>query len=198
MSRTSAALLPLVAMLLIACGGERQNTAATTTSSAPPATQTAASPTPAPSVVDLAFIDAMRKHHEAAVQMARLAAERATDPKIRSMAAKMAEDQQNEIAQLTAWREQWFAGAPPTDTSKLPGASSMNMDMSHMQSLTGHQFDMMFVDMMVPHHEGAITMSCDAHTRSTRDEIKKFARGVVRAQEKEISDLAAWKQSMAM
>ena len=101
-----------------------------------------------------------------------------------------------EVAQLTTWREQWFAGAQPADTAKIDGSSPMNMDMSHMQSLTGNQFDMMFVDMMVPHREGAIAMSCDAHTRSTCDEIKKFARDIVR--EKEISDLAAWKQSMAM
>ena len=196
MSRGSAVLLPVV-ILLIACGGDTQNTAETTTTSTAPATQTAAARTPASSNVDLPFIDAMQKHHEQAVQMAKVAAERATDPKIRSMAAKMVDDQQ-EIAQLTTWREQWFAGAPPADTAKIAGSSPMNMGMSHMQSLTGHQFDMMFVDMMVPHHEGAIAMSCDAHTRSTRDEIKKFARGVVRAQEKEISDLTAWKQSMAM
>lgn len=197
MSRGSAVLLPVV-ILLIACGGETQNTAGTTTTSTAPATQTAAARTPALSDIDLPFIDAMQKHHEQAVQIAKVAAERATDPKIRSLAAKMADDQQKEIAQLTTWREQWFAGAPPADTAKIAGSSPMNMDMSHMHSLTGHQFDMMSVDMMVPHHEGAIAMSCDAHTRSTRDEIKKFARDVVRAQEKEISDLAAWKQSMAM
>lgn len=74
----------------------------------------------------------------------------------------------------------------------------MNMDMSHMQSLSGHQFDMMFVDMMIPHHEGAVTMGCDAHAKAQKTEIKNFAKDVIRAQEKEISELQAWKGAMKM
>ena len=187
-----------VVSLLVACGGDRESTSTAPTTSAPPTTESAPPAPAAASQFDLQFIDAMRKHHELAVQMAKLAAERATDPKIRSMAAKMMADQEKEIAQLTTWREQWFAGAPPADTTSLPGAASMNMDMSHMQSLSGHQFDMMFVDMMLPHHEGAIAMSCAAHAQSGRAELRQFARGVVRAQEQEVSDLSSWKQTMRM
>ena len=187
-----------VASLLVACGGERESTSTASTTSAATATESAP-PAPAASTqFDLQFIDAMRKHHELAVQMAKLAAERATDAKIRSMATKMASDQEKEIAQLTSWREQWFSGAPPAETTSMPGAASMNMDMSHMQSLSGHPFDMMFVDMMLPHHEGAIAMACAAHAQSGRAELKQFARGVIRAQEQEISDLSSWKQTMGM
>jgi uncharacterized protein (DUF305 family) len=55
---------------------------------------------------------------------------------------------------------------------------------------------MMFVDMMIPHHEGAVAMSCDAHAKSSHAEIKTFARNVIRAQEKEISELEQWKASL--
>ena len=186
------------ASFLVACRGERESTSTASTTS-PPTTTESAPPAPAAaSQFDLQFIDAMRKHHELAVQMAKLAAERATDAKIRAMATKMAADQEKEIAQLTTWREQWYAGAPPADTASLPGAASMNMDTSHMQSLSGHQFEMMFVDMMLPHHEGAIAMACAAHAQSGRAELKQFARGVIRAQEQEVSDLSSWKQTMGM
>lgn len=189
------AALALFTSILVACGGEKQAAPdAATSPASSPAPATSSSPKTAE--IDLQFIDAMRMHHEAAVSMASMAAKRATDPKIRSMAARMAADQQKEIAQLTTWRDQWFAGAPPAASSTMPGASSIKMDMSHMEALSGHQFDMMFVDMMVPHHEGAVEMACEAHGRSTRDEIRQFARAVIRAQENEISDLAAWKQAM--
>lgn len=200
------AMLPVfvAASLLLACGGEKSTTTSTETSTAgaPPAAtasqSTAAAATTASPQYDLQFIDAMTKHHQSAVEMATLASQRAAAPEIKQMATKMAADQQKEIAQLKAWRDQWFANAPASDGASIPGASSMNMDMSHLQSLQGHQFDMMFIDMMVPHHEGAITMSCDAHAKAEHAELKKFARDVIRAQEREISQLQQWKSSMKM
>lgn len=196
-SRVACLSYLLVGVLLTACGGERSADApsATAPSDAPVASQSAAAASPE---YDLAFIDAMRKHHEAAVEMAKMAAEKSTDAEIKALATKMAADQQKEIAQLSTWREQWFAGAPPADTSKVAGSASMNMDMTQMKTMNGHAFDMMFVDMMIPHHEGAVVMSCDAHVKSQRDEIKTFARNVVREQEKEISALERWKSQMKM
>lgn len=191
--------LPILLSLLIltsACAGEEKSGPTTAAGDTAPA-QPANSSSPA-AEFDLQFLDAMKKHHESAVAMAKMAIDRAEDPKLRQMAEKMSADQQKEIGQLAEWRDAWFAGAAPADTSQLPGASSMSMDMSHMQSLHGHQFDMMFVDMMIPHHEGAVAMSCEAHEKSSREAIRKFAKDVVRAQEREISDLSAWKQAMKM
>lgn len=194
----------VITALVLSCGrepsmaeGTTESTGSSTASDTVTQNQSAAA-TPDASAYDLQFIDAMVRHHESAVQMAKLAASKAAAPELKQMAAKMTTDQEKEIAQLKAWRAQWFANAPLADSSAIPGASSMNMDMSHMDALKGHQFDMMFIDMMIPHHEAAITMSCDAHARAQKPELKTFARDVIRAQEMEISQLQKWKSTMKM
>jgi uncharacterized protein (DUF305 family) len=181
----------LVAMLLVAGCGRDERAPAPVAAQPPKPIVTA-------SDYDLQFLDAMRKHHEGAVTMAKLATERGSDAKVKEMAQTMIAKQQKEIDQLKSWRDQWFPNAPPADVSKVAGASSMNMDMSHMQSMQGHHLDMMFVDMMTPHHEGAIAMACEAHGKAGRNEVKRFSRDVIRDQEAEISRMESWKQSMKM
>lgn len=185
----------LFVVLLTGCGGERADVTPDKKSDPSAPSQPAAA---ASADYDLAFIDAMREHHEGAVEIARVALEKSTDAKIKELATKMVADQQKEIAQLSTWRDQWFSGASPADVAKVAGSASMNMDMTHMKNMSGHQFDMMFIDMMIPHHEGAVAMSCDAHEKAQRDEVRKFARDVVRAQEQEISQMETWKSEMKM
>lgn len=181
----------MLTVFLAACGGERPVEPDAAKEPSTSTTATAATQGDA-GQFDLQFIDAMRKHHAMAVSMARVAAERAADVKIREIGSKMAEDQTMEIARLEEWRRAWFGEAPEGDLSQVRGASSMQMDMGHMQSLRGAEFDRMFADMMIPHHEGAVAMSCDAVERSSRQELRDFAREVIRKQEHEISELSAW------
>jgi uncharacterized protein (DUF305 family) len=48
-------------------------------------------------------------------------------------------------------------------------------------------FDRQFIDMMVPHHQGAIEMARIAQQRGERPEIKQMAESVIRAQDVEIA-----------
>ncbi len=106
----------------------------------------------------------------------------------------MTADQKTEMAQLKAWRDQWYPGAANAENMAMPGMSSMGMDMGHMQMMgPGHDFDLMFIDMMVPHHQGAIEMSRDALAKAERQEIKDFAQKVIDMQTKEIEQMNAWK-----
>ena len=57
---------------------------------------------------DGAFIDAMIPHHESAVEMARTANQESDNPRIRDLAGRIAEAQESEIEQMTAWREEWY------------------------------------------------------------------------------------------
>ena len=51
-----------------------------------------------------------------------------------------------------------------------------------------------FVDEMVPHHEGAIAMA-RAVLKETRDpELRKLAQDIIRAQEREISEMNAFRK----
>lgn len=76
---------------------------------------------------------------------------------------------------LTEWR----GFAADACNIQLPGALAMNVDMSHLQTNSGHHFDKMFVDMMIPHHKGALDMSRDALQKSQRRERKNFAQHAI-------------------
>lgn len=57
------------------------------------------------------------------------------------------------------------------------------------------QFDLRFINAMIPHHQGAVTMAKDALAKSKRPEIKQVAEDIVTAQQKEIDQLKEWRQA---
>jgi len=144
---------------------------------------------------DLMFIDAMVAHHEGALAMARPADSNALRPEVRDFARKVIEDQSREIALMTGWRERWFPGSPRTaNIYDMPGMKRTMVDISpmHVEKLTGDAFDKMFVDMMIPHHEGAVTMARDALAKSQRPEIRALAQQIIDAQQREIEMMKRW------
>ncbi len=144
---------------------------------------------------DLQFIDAMVAHHQGAIAMAQPADSNALHPELKDFARKVMEDQSREVAQMTQWRDQWFPGrAKTTNIYDMPGMSRTMMDISpmHMEKLTGAAFDRMFVDMMIPHHEGAVTMARDALAKSQRQEVRALAQQIIDAQQGEIEMLKRW------
>lgn len=56
-------------------------------------------------------------------------------------------------------------------------------------------FDRQFIDMMVPHHEGAIGMAKIAQERAEHAEIREMAGAIIRAQDDEISLMKSWRQA---
>ncbi|HVT02451.1 MAG TPA: DUF305 domain-containing protein [Thermoanaerobaculia bacterium] len=167
---------------------------ATTASSATPAPVA-----PASSPYDLQFLDTMSKHHASAIEMAKMAQGKIEQPELKALVAKIPVDQQKEIDQMKSWRDQWYPAAPSAENMKMPGmSSSMNMDMGGMQSMKqGHDYDLMFIDMMVPHHEAAVMMSREALTKAQHPEIKKLAQQIIDAQTKESGEMKKWKEGLA-
>lgn len=169
----------------------------TTSASTPPAaTQVPAAPASSP--YDLQFLDTMSKHHAAAVEMAKMAQGKIEQAQLKELVAKIPGDQQKEIDQMKAWRDQWYPGAPSAENMQMPGmSSSMNMDMGPMQSMKpGHDYDFMFINMMVPHHESAVMMSREALGKAQHQEIKTLAQQIIDAQTKEIEQMKKWKETL--
>lgn len=55
------------------------------------------------------------------------------------------------------------------------------------------EFDQQFIDMMVPHHQGAVAMANIALLRAEHQEIKDLAGGIVQGQTSEIDQMKAWR-----
>ena len=147
---------------------------------------------------DLQFLDTMTAHHTGAVEMAKLIDGRTSNAELKKFAAQIITDQEKEIAQMKGWREQWFAGKSRAMNMEMPGmADSMKMDMAKLSNAKDQDFDMHFLEMMTPHHAGAITMSQEALQKSEKPEIKTLANQIIKAQEAEIKMMADWKTKWA-
>jgi len=57
--------------------------------------------------VDRAFVEMMVSHHESAIAMATDAEAKGTHREIRALAATIAVDQANEVAQMKEWKKSW-------------------------------------------------------------------------------------------
>ena len=141
---------------------------------------------------DIRFLDQMTMHHRMAVEMAQDAVTKASSPEVRRMAQTMVADQEREIAQMQAWRQQWFPDEAAPDTTMSAddmAAMGMGMDMTMLDRATGAAYDRMFLQHMIPHHAGAVTMAAEAQMHSERTEIRDLAETIIAAQASEIGDM---------
>ena len=172
MNRTTARLGGLAAtlvagtLLLAACGDDGSDAA-----HVGPVTGTTDASTSGPDSAegtfddtDVAFARDMVPHHRQAIQMARLAEERAEDPRVIDLAGRIEAAQQPEIDTLSGWLEQWDAGVGHMDDAMSGshhgmGGMMSGQDMRSLMSATGAEFDRLFLEQMTVHHEGAVQMA---------------------------------------
>ncbi|OJU79838.1 MAG: hypothetical protein BGO11_17475, partial [Solirubrobacterales bacterium 70-9] len=83
-----------------------------------------------------------------------------------------------------------------SEDAKVLGMSMDSMGMSmQMSSLEGAKpFDRTFIDMMVPHHQGAIRMADAEVEMGENSELKDLAKRIVAAQTKEIEEMNEWRE----
>ncbi|MEU8657616.1 DUF305 domain-containing protein [Actinoplanes philippinensis] len=145
---------------------------------------------------DAAFAEHMSVHHQQAIVMSALAAERAADPRVKELAAKIESAQSPEIATMTAWLSAW--GLPPAETGDGHGAGHESMpgmmsaaDMTKLAESTGQAFDDQFLTMMIAHHEGAVTMARAQIADGANPEAKALAAKIITGQQAEIAAMKA-------
>lgn len=158
------------------------------------------SPNAASQPFDLQFIDTMTHHHQGAIDMAKMALTKSQDAELKKFAQKIIDDQNKEITEMKEWRDKWYSGKPAALNMETAGmGDSMKMmmgdGMKKMEAASGKEFDLMFLDMMKPHHAGAIAMAKDALGKAEHPEIKTLSNQIIKAQEAEIKQMDAWKAS---
>lgn len=178
---TVPALLLAALLALTACAGDDSTTSGETHNDA-----------------DVTFATEMIPHHQQAVEMAELAADRAHDPEVQQLAEDIQAAQGPEIDTMTQWLEDWGQQVPSDDmdhgdmghggAEEMPGM----MDEAEMARLTGSDgaaFDRMFLQMMVEHHEGAIEMARTEQANGRNPDAIALAEQVETDQEAEIAEM---------
>lgn len=135
--------------------------------------------------------------------MAQEALEKSDRPEIKQLAQEIIDAQEKEISQLSAWRTAWYpdAGAEPMMySSEMGHMMPMTEEMRSSMMMEGDlgaaddQFDLRFINAMIPHHEAAVEMAQQALEKSDRPEIRELAQNIIDSQQQEIDQMTQWKQ----
>jgi uncharacterized protein (DUF305 family) len=147
---------------------------------------------------DATFVQSMIPHHEQAVMMAGLAADRASSPEVKDLASRIEAAQGPEIDTMKGWLEDWgvepMTGHMSGMHDDMPGMMS-DADMSALRKAQGADFDRQFLTMMIAHHEGAIEMARTELEDGEDADVKALATSIERAQTKEIAEMRQLLQS---
>lgn len=80
-------------------------------------------------------------------------------------------------------------------TNHVGHGSSMDHRMAMNLGPTDANYDLRFIDAMMLHHQGAVSMAKEAQQKSQRPEIKQLADNIIKTQSKEITQLQQWRQA---
>jgi uncharacterized protein (DUF305 family) len=113
---------------------------------------------------DIKFMQDMIPHHNQAVQMSELVADRTNRPELRDVAGRIEASQVDEIEFMQQWLSERGQDVPePTAHSAMHTSHDMAgmaspEDMARLADLEGTEFDRLFLSLMIKHHEGATKM----------------------------------------
>lgn len=177
---TALVIVATAALIVAGCGSGNEN-AATGTGKSPAAA--------GQSSTDVAFVQGMIPHHEQAVEMAELAlAPKAkAGPKVKELAARIKNAQGPEINLMRGWLSQWGEAemAGGHGTSGL----MMQQDFSSLSQADGDQFDDMWLNMMIAHHDGAVEMAQSVKAQGSNPDVTSLADRIISAQKAEIAEM---------
>jgi uncharacterized protein (DUF305 family) len=77
----------------------------------------------------------------------------------------------------------------PLDEGACPNAKNAAMMPNHMMMMTGEAADRHFIEMMIPHHDGAVKMADLALKRSKNADVLELATAIKRDQNLEITQM---------
>jgi uncharacterized protein (DUF305 family) len=158
-----------------------------------PADQAAEAIPPAkPAEADFSYVHRMIAHHQQAVELTGLAAERAVREEVRGIAARIADAQQPEISVMTQWlrRNGRDAGDAHHDAANMPGMATPDQ-LTALRTASGPDFDRLFLQLMVAHHEGAVLMATELLSTGTDVFVEEMANEVIATQSAEIQRMKA-------
>ena len=140
---------------------------------------------------DVRFMQGMIAHHAQAVVMSRMAAARNASPRVVKLAQKIDLAQAGEITLMQEWLRAHGQFAPDTSSWRgmmMPGMLTAD-DLAKMDAARGLAFDRLFLQLMIRHHQGALSMVTDLlkSPRAAQEvDINVFANDVETTQTAEI------------
>ena len=129
------------------------------------------------------FAAAMIPHHQQAIDMSSYAKTNTSNTEVLALAAKITSEQGPEIEQMMPWLE-----GKTVDYMMMMDGMLSPMQLSTLRASKDADFDKLYIQYMVQHHEGAIKMAADA-LKVNDQELTDFANEIIATQSAEIEEL---------
>lgn len=156
---------------------------------------------PVGGAVDVGFAQDMSVHHENAVTMATWAHDRSADPVVRQLAYDIESGQTAQIGRMQGWLGLWGAapyavggymrwmpqddmtamGHSSDGQAAMPGMASSS-DLARLRAANGRELDVLFLQLMLRHHQGGAAMLRYAGENATQAEVRNLAAQMLSAQ----------------
>lgn len=152
--------------------------------------------------IDAHFIEQMIPHHEDAITMAKLALKQTQRSEIKQLAENIIASQGKEITQMKDWYKSWFGKEVPegdtvmnqhgmrAENSMHMGMMGNDTDMTRLEN--AEDFDKVFIEEMIPHHQMAVMMASMLKGGTQRLEMEKLADEIITVQTDEIDQMRQW------
>ena len=148
---------------------------------------------------DVKFMQGMIGHHEQAVEMVALMPDRTERADMKLLGRRIDVSQTDEIKMMEHWLQARGQTLPDPHAHHMHGAMLMpgmltEEQMAQLTSARGAEFDRLFLQFMIQHHQGALVMVKDlfaARGAAQDSEIFAFATDVDADQTAEIQRMAS-------
>lgn len=151
---------------------------------------------------DVRFMQGMIGHHAQAIVMADMVKSRTRREQMHLMAERITISQRDEIAFMERWLKTRGEEVPPADAhhhaamghgALMPGMLTQ-AELDTLAKASGTEFDKLFLQYMIKHHEGALSMVRELFTKPSsgqQPELFVFASDVDADQSAEIKRMRA-------
>jgi uncharacterized protein (DUF305 family) len=152
-----------------------------------------------PTAVDIGFARDMATHHQQAITMAAYVRDNSSDPNIVVLAYDIESSQTIQMGEMTGWLDTWnltrytahpmvWMGAEHAEhvvDGLMPGMATP-AQMTKLTSLHGKALDVLFLQLMIHHHQGGLSMAQFAEQHSNLGYIRTLAGSIIASQSSEI------------
>lgn len=152
---------------------------------------------PDPNDSDKQFVQDMIVHHQQAVYMAGLAPERASSSDVKGLASRIHDVQGPEIDMMNRWLSQHAVPTVNPDAphghggGPMPGMAT-DEQLESLKNARGASFDTLFLQLMITHHQGALTMADEVRKNGVDVRVQEIADDVTAEQSDEIRTMQKW------
>ncbi len=143
-------------------------------------------------MTDQMFVQMMIPHHEQAIEMADSILDKdGVDQRVVDLAQQIKDAQGPEIETMNNWLDDWGveATAGQMDGMNMGDGMMSDDDMASLESATGNEAARLFLEQMIVHHQGAITMAQSEVNNGQNPDVMDLAQQVIDGQTAEITTM---------